>query len=414
MTRPERFGKTTAATATPHIRPKKFLLLCRVTDDECCFFFFLRTSRHRRHQQALMKQVCEILGEVEPTLAASGGVPEGSGEQAVLSAKQCLLELWHHLLDSVERVPASEVNPVMFSVVLGVMRRPEFDVSHLHLDVHMRPTCEVHDVMLAFRYRRLLFATMAYVARVLGAAADSESSSLPLDGAGAAAVAAATERMFDTSEGSLGVKKKAHTKSASAPSLSPPPQARWAVRSGGGAAIVAPAREEDDEGELEVLDVVEVHAEGTQAIPLSSPPPQPPRVNTLLPTAAAAVPSASSEPASLSPPTSPVPEGGPACAVATTVDKPAPPLEIEQHPVVVDEVAAKEQSDGTAAPSQSEPQPQSQSQPSLSPPPPPQPPTTSLMTPPAVRKRPTARALTTTFTTFASKALALLFFRLPR
>lgn len=309
-----------------------------------------------------MKQVCDILGELEPTLPATS-VPEGAGEQAVLGAKQCLLELWHHLMESAERLAPGEIGPVVFNAVLGVMRRPEFDVSHLHLDVHMRPTCEVHDVMLAFRYRRLLFATMAYIARVLTVASDPS------------ALAASTPEIPAKSPpGAGGGEKK------TGPQLSPPPD-RWArevIR----AATVKTIPE--DAADLEVLDVVEVKT-GVDGNPET-----------------------------------------PATATTTTTKRNPegpPPLEVpEQRPVIIDEVAkikAKTGEDETPSASATAPAAAAKMKAVTAdevdePPAVAEAAAASLLFTPMKRYAPRGSNLSSNFVTFASKALAILFFRLPR
>lgn len=324
--------------------------------------FFFSNLFHWARTQALMKQVCDILGELEPTLPATS-VPEGAGEQAVLGAKQCLLELWHHLMESAERLAPGEIGPVVFNAVLGVMRRPEFDVSHLHLDVHMRPTCEVHDVMLAFRYRRLLFATMAYIARVLTVASDPS------------ALAASTPEIPAKSPpGAGGGEKK------TGPQLSPPPD-RWArevIR----AATVKTIPE--DAADLEVLDVVEVKT-GVDGNPET-----------------------------------------PATATTTTTKRNPegpPPLEVpEQRPVIIDEVAkikAKTGEDETPSASATAPAAAAKMKAVTAdevdePPAVAEAAAASLLFTPMKRYAPRGSNLSSNFVTFASKALAILFFRLPR
>ena len=60
-------------------------------------------------------------------------------------------------------------NEAAYGIVLALVRRPEFDVASLKLDAHQRPNCEKHELLLAARYRRLLFSTFAFATRALGA-----------------------------------------------------------------------------------------------------------------------------------------------------------------------------------------------------------------------------------------------------
>ena len=118
-----------------------------------------------------MGTLCKILGELEPTLAPGAVEMPGLRDDAVLTAKQALLELWYHLLDTIERVPATSVAPVVFAVILGVVKRPEFDLTRLAVDAHGRFLCAEHELFLAQRYRHLLCQTTRYAANLLSDAA---------------------------------------------------------------------------------------------------------------------------------------------------------------------------------------------------------------------------------------------------
>jgi len=115
-----------------------------------------------------MNMLCKMLEELEPTLdpAYTDGI--GEKDEETLIAKQALLELWYHLLDSIERFSTKhKLNPVVFSVILGVIKRPEFDLTRLKVDAQGAFTCAEHELLLAQRYRHLLCQTTRFIAQSL-------------------------------------------------------------------------------------------------------------------------------------------------------------------------------------------------------------------------------------------------------
>ena len=120
-----------------------------------------------------MDQVCDILKGLDDSSSLDCEYSPEAGETAIVQAKQSLLELWHHLLDCIEKVPVSEVNPIIFSVILWIMKRPEFDLTHLRWDAAHTPTCEHHVLIMAYRYRKLLLSTLSYVVRNLNSFAEA-------------------------------------------------------------------------------------------------------------------------------------------------------------------------------------------------------------------------------------------------
>ena len=120
-----------------------------------------------------MEQVCDILKSLDDSSSLDCEYSAEAGETAIVQAKQSLLELWHHLLDCIEKVPVAEVNPIIFSVILWIMKRPEFDLMHLRWDATFTPTCEHHVLIMAYRYRKLLLSTLSYVVRNLNAFAEA-------------------------------------------------------------------------------------------------------------------------------------------------------------------------------------------------------------------------------------------------
>lgn len=84
-----------------------------------------------------------------------------AGDSYIVQAKQYLLDLWEHLLTHcINKSDIEEVSPIIFSVILWIMKRPEFDLTHLRWDVHRTPMCEHHVVVMGYRYRTLLIATL--------------------------------------------------------------------------------------------------------------------------------------------------------------------------------------------------------------------------------------------------------------
>ena len=114
-----------------------------------------------------MNALCRVLSELEPTLAPGAVETPGPHDDATLTAKQALLELWYHLLDTIERVPPPTVAPVVFAVILGVVKRPEFDLTRIAVDARGRFVCPEHELLLAQRYRHLLCQTTRYAANML-------------------------------------------------------------------------------------------------------------------------------------------------------------------------------------------------------------------------------------------------------
>eukprot|EP00727_Mastigamoeba_balamuthi_P005501 m51a1_g1570 hypothetical protein (357) ;mRNA; r:68490-70041 len=129
-------------------------------------------------RQTLFKQVCEVLTDVTPQLSSVAYCNDVSTEQSVVAAKQSLLELWHHLLDAISAAPPIDCNPQLFNTLTLIMKREEFDVTGLFLDVHRRPTVSSLDIVLAQRYGRMLFATLAYLGRVIGSALEEAQAAV--------------------------------------------------------------------------------------------------------------------------------------------------------------------------------------------------------------------------------------------
>ena len=120
-----------------------------------------------------MDQVCDILKGLDDSSSLDCEYSPEAGETAIVQAKQSLLELWHHLLDCIEKVSVADVNPIIFSVILWIMKRPEFDLTHLRWDAAHTPTCEHHVLIMAYRYRKLLLSTLSYVVRNLNSFAEA-------------------------------------------------------------------------------------------------------------------------------------------------------------------------------------------------------------------------------------------------
>ncbi|KAH3762410.1 hypothetical protein Pelo_5710 [Pelomyxa schiedti] len=106
-------------------------------------------------RKAIVFKLYECLKTIEPTMGISF-LPDFFNTAESILVKQCLLDMWHHLMQS--SLPSSlECDPVVFNVVLSVIKRPEFDC------IIRNPQLE-HHVILAARYRRLLYTTMELVA----------------------------------------------------------------------------------------------------------------------------------------------------------------------------------------------------------------------------------------------------------
>ena len=91
-----------------------------------------------------------------------------AGDAYIAQARQQLLDLWENLIRCcIDKVSINEVSPIVFSVILWVMKRPEFDLTHLRWDVHRTPMCEHHVVLMEHRYRLLLIDTLELVVKNL-------------------------------------------------------------------------------------------------------------------------------------------------------------------------------------------------------------------------------------------------------
>lgn len=97
-----------------------------------------------------------------------------AGESYIVQAKQHLLDLWENLITHcINKTDIEEVSPIIFSVILWIMKRPEFDLTHLRWDVHRTPMCEHHVIVMGYRYRTLLITTLSLITKNMEPYADT-------------------------------------------------------------------------------------------------------------------------------------------------------------------------------------------------------------------------------------------------